>query len=149
MAWQRFLSFKAKFARFFFPQSSAPSGRHSSGSGCLLRCHPLFPRYPEHSRIALSSSNPPPLTSAMISRTRQPAFKTVRPGELLGPLRLYSRQISVDHENAPKQAIPLVNASQWICQIYYGLLAQSTGQVAQGMPRFSLLGDRLSAANPY
>lgn len=46
----------------------------------------------------------------MISRTRQPALETVRPGELLGPLRLYSRRISVDDE---KQAMLLVNARQW------------------------------------
>lgn len=74
----------------------------------------------------------------MISRTRQPALEAVRPGELLGPLRLYSRRISVDHENGYArrqcQSVGLPTA-----YLYYGWMdgwIASTGQVAPGMPRF-------------
>ncbi|KAL7895289.1 hypothetical protein HDV64DRAFT_99055 [Trichoderma sp. TUCIM 5745] len=64
----------------------------------------------------------------MISRTRQPALEAARPGELLGPLRLYSRQISVDDETA----ILLIIARQRA----YLTTVKDAGQFEPGMPRF-------------
>jgi hypothetical protein len=82
-------------------ESSAPSGKHSSASSSWLWLRLwlwlslALPPFPAISSAAFPLVLAPSLTGAMISRTRQPGLETVRPGGLLGPLRLYSRRISV------------------------------------------------------